>query len=286
MALRTIPVAIQHAKTVQRYAPGAWIINFTNPAGIITQALSLHTRVRAVGICDTPAELIHQIRLLVSRELQLGGADAGDAECPYFGLNHLGWVRDIRVNGQSLLDRVLEDDHCLRQLYPADLFDCSLLRELRLIPTEYLYYYYYQQRAFANQIRAGVTRGEELAALNTKVLDELRAEYEEQGRGFRLVEIAEGWQLLTRPGHAAVIRRLHRIKSANRLTRPALETLAIISYKQPLTKAEIESIRGVGSDGHLGFNGKLAAAAGADRHLADGHRRYPRHCPARIAANR
>ncbi len=82
-----------------------------------------------------------------------------------------------------------------------------------------------------------------------QVLDELRAEYDEQGRGFRLAEIAEGWQLLTRPSHAGVIRRLHRIKSANRLTRPALETLAIIAYKQPLTKAEIEAIRGVGSDG-------------------------------------
>src|SRR5262245_9363718 len=82
-----------------------------------------------------------------------------------------------------------------------------------------------------------------------QVLDELRAEYDEQNRGFRVAEIAEGWQLLTRPGHAAVIRRLHRIKAANRLTRPALETLAIIGYKQPLTKAEIEAIRGVNSDG-------------------------------------
>jgi segregation and condensation protein B len=82
-----------------------------------------------------------------------------------------------------------------------------------------------------------------------QVLDELRSEYDEQGRGFRVAEIAEGWQLLTRPSHAGVIRRLHRIKAANRLTRPALETLAIIGYKQPLTKAEIEAIRGVNSDG-------------------------------------
>ncbi|HTB21137.1 MAG TPA: SMC-Scp complex subunit ScpB [bacterium] len=82
-----------------------------------------------------------------------------------------------------------------------------------------------------------------------QVLDELRSDYDTQGRGFRLAEIAEGWQLLTRAEHAGVIRRLHRVKAANRLTRPALETLAIIAYKQPLTKAEIEAIRGVGSDG-------------------------------------
>jgi 6-phospho-beta-glucosidase len=175
MALRTIPIAIQHAKIVQRYAPGAWIISFTNPAGIITQALSLHTGVRVVGICDTPAELIHQIRRVVAG---LEGVQPNDVECTYFGLNHLGWVRDIRVGERSLLDRLLEDDHLLREIYPADLFSPALLRELRLIPTEYLYYYYYQQRALANQIQAGATRGEELAELNTKLLGALHAQYD------------------------------------------------------------------------------------------------------------
>jgi segregation and condensation protein B len=82
-----------------------------------------------------------------------------------------------------------------------------------------------------------------------QVLDELRTEVDEQNRGFRLVEIAEGWQLVSRPQHAAAIRRLSRAKGANRLSRPALETLAIIAYKQPLTKTDIENIRGVNSDG-------------------------------------
>jgi segregation and condensation protein B len=82
-----------------------------------------------------------------------------------------------------------------------------------------------------------------------QVLDELRADYESQRRGFRLVEIAEGWQLVSRPEHAGLIRRLNRLKSSSRLSRPSLETLAIIAYKQPLTKAEIENIRGVNSDG-------------------------------------
>jgi segregation and condensation protein B len=82
-----------------------------------------------------------------------------------------------------------------------------------------------------------------------QVLDELRGEVEEQKRGFRVVEIAEGWQLVSRPQHAAAIRRLNRAKGANRLSRPALESLAIIAYKQPLTKTDIENIRGVNSDG-------------------------------------
>jgi len=74
-------------------------------------------------------------------------------------------------------------------------------------------------------------------------------EYDESSRGFRLTEIAEGWQLVSRPQHAAIIRRLNRVKGANRLSRPALESLAIIAYKQPLTKTDIENIRGVNSDG-------------------------------------
>src|SRR5205085_9388176 len=59
MALRTVPVALAHAQIIERLAPEAWLINFTNPAGLITQALMTHTNVRVIGICDTPAELFH-----------------------------------------------------------------------------------------------------------------------------------------------------------------------------------------------------------------------------------
>ena len=61
MALRTLPVALAHARVVERVAPEAWFINFTNPAGLMTQALAQHTRLRVIGICDTPGELFHQI---------------------------------------------------------------------------------------------------------------------------------------------------------------------------------------------------------------------------------
>src|SRR5437762_2634008 len=63
MALRTVPVAIEHARLVERLAPQGWIVNFTNPAGLIAQAISMHTGARVVGICDTPAELFFRIAL-------------------------------------------------------------------------------------------------------------------------------------------------------------------------------------------------------------------------------
>jgi len=61
MALRTIPVTLEYARVIERHAPNAWFINFTNPAGLITQALTSHTKLRVVGICDTPTEIFHRI---------------------------------------------------------------------------------------------------------------------------------------------------------------------------------------------------------------------------------
>ena len=83
----------------------------------------------------------------------------------------------------------------------------------------------------------------------SQTLEELAQEYDSQARGFRLVEIAEGWQIVTRPQFAGAIRKMNRTKVANRLTRPSLESLAIVAYKQPITKAEVESVRGVNSEG-------------------------------------
>ena len=162
MALRTIPVALAHARLVEKLAPKAWIINFTNPAGIITQAISAHTGARVIGICDTPAELFLQIAHALGEPL-------ADVECEYFGLNHLGWVRSVRVRGVEVSDQLFNRDGVLERLYPADLFDASFLCTLQLIPTEYLFFYYNAQRARENQRRAGATRGEELMSLNAKV---------------------------------------------------------------------------------------------------------------------
>ncbi|PMY01250.1 6-phospho-beta-glucosidase, partial [Pseudomonas sp. MPR-R2A5] len=83
MGQRTIPVAIEQARMVEKIAPKAWIINFTNPAGLITQAIMQHSNARVVGICDTPTEMLHRIQTAL-------GASPHEVECDYVGLNHLG----------------------------------------------------------------------------------------------------------------------------------------------------------------------------------------------------
>ena len=169
MALRTIPVALAHARLIERYAPQAWLINFTNPAGLITQALTTHSNVKVVGICDTPAELFHRIAWTL-------GEPFPEMEFQYGGLNHLGWVRKVLLRGEDVTSRILANDDTLRRLYPADLFDPVLIRTLGLIPTEYLFFYYSQRKAYRNQISADATRGEEIAGLNRDLLARLQSE--------------------------------------------------------------------------------------------------------------
>ena len=133
MALRTVPIAVEQARLVHRLAPDAWLINFTNPAGLITQAIAQHTDARVVGICDTPTEMLHRI-------VKALGATPAEVHCEYLGLNHLGWIRKIELRGEDVTGKVLEDDCLLGQLYSVPLFDHALIRSLRLIPTEYLFF--------------------------------------------------------------------------------------------------------------------------------------------------
>jgi 6-phospho-beta-glucosidase len=168
MALRTIPVAMKYARLVEKLAPEAWIVNFTNPAGLITQAISSNSGARVVGICDTPAELFFRISLALGRP-------AAQIECGYWGLNHLGWVHSVLADGDDVTPRIFADDQLIRSLYPAELFPPELIRSLQLIPTEYLFFYYRQRIARENQLRAGATRGEELLTLNQSILSDLRS---------------------------------------------------------------------------------------------------------------
>jgi 6-phospho-beta-glucosidase len=166
MGLRTAAVAIEYARLIERLAPDAWMINFTNPAGLITQAVSHNTNVRVIGICDTPTELFHRIALAL-------GAPPEEVHCDYVGLNHLGWVRRVLLRGEDVTAKLLADDDALLSLYQAKLFDFELLRSLKLIPTEYLFFYYSRRRALANQVSAGATRGEEIGKLNGDLFQQL-----------------------------------------------------------------------------------------------------------------
>ena len=100
----------------------------------------------------------------------------------------------------------------------------------------------------ADQIAAVL--GDRPADEVTALVDALRGRYAGEGVGLEVQEVAGGFRLTTRPDLAPWVQRLNRVRPA-RLSRAALETLAVIAYRQPLTKAEIEGVRGVSADGVL-----------------------------------
>jgi 6-phospho-beta-glucosidase len=135
-ALRTIPAMVALAETVARRAPRAWLVNFTNPAGMVTEAVQQVLGERALGICDSPAGLCRR----VARAL---GRDPAELAFDYFGLNHLGWLKAARDGAGDLLPTLLADDAALAGFEEGRLFGGEWLRSLGMIPNEYLYYFYF-----------------------------------------------------------------------------------------------------------------------------------------------
>ncbi|WP_330235028.1 6-phospho-beta-glucosidase [Streptomyces sp. NBC_00566] len=150
--LRTVPVAVDIARRVARLAPDAWVINFTNPAGLVTEAMSRHLGDRVIGICDSPVGLGRR----VARAL---GADPREAFVDYVGLNHLGWVRGLRIAGRDELPRLLADPDRLGSFEEGRLFGPEWLRSLGAIPNEYLHYYYFNRETVRAYQEAEQTRG-------------------------------------------------------------------------------------------------------------------------------
>ncbi|HEU0317827.1 MAG TPA: 6-phospho-beta-glucosidase, partial [Solirubrobacteraceae bacterium] len=101
MAMRTIPAMLRHARTIEEVAPGALLVNFTNPVGIVTQALHDRSSVRAVGVCDGPVSMKRSIASFLG--------EAGDhVHVDYAGLNHCGWIHRVQVEGQDRLPELID----------------------------------------------------------------------------------------------------------------------------------------------------------------------------------
>ncbi|WP_188195998.1 6-phospho-beta-glucosidase [Nonomuraea sp. SYSU D8015] len=151
--LRTVPVAVRVAERVAALAPRAWVINFTNPAGMITEAMRRVLGDRVIGICDSPIGLIRRAAAAL-------GLDPARVSPDYVGLNHLGWLRGLVHEGEDVLPGLLADDAALRQVEEARVFGAEWVRTLGALPNEYLYYYYFTREAVA--AISGRTRGETL----------------------------------------------------------------------------------------------------------------------------
>ena len=175
MALRTIPVVLSYCDLLAQVAPDAVLINFTNPAGLITQAISTQGKVRVAGVCDTPGGTVeHLAAFLGAGEVSVAGS--------YAGLNHLGWVCSLRDGGRERIGELLDR---FEELQAADhrfaSFDPELVRRVGAIPTEYVYYFYDPGRYVADIRRAGATRGQDVLRLNEELMAGLAKAFADGG---------------------------------------------------------------------------------------------------------
>ena len=155
-AIRTVPVMMEVARLVQELAPQAYLMNFTNPAGIITEAMQSVLGDRVLGICDTPSGLGRRVAKML-------GLDHTRVQMDYVGLNHLGWMRRVMYDGQDVLPQLLADEALLSQMEEAKVFGTDWIHTLGVIPNEYLYYYYFHRDAVRKINASGGTRGDFLA---------------------------------------------------------------------------------------------------------------------------
>lgn len=160
-AARAVPVVSAIARRIAELAGDAWVISMTNPAGVITEVMARDLGRRVIGVCDSPVALTRRACAAAGHR-EAVGADGSLARVTvdYLGLNHLGWLRALTVNGTDLLPGLMTDPDRLAGIEEARLFGPDLLRALGTIPNEYLYWYYAGAEAMRDVLAAGRTRGE------------------------------------------------------------------------------------------------------------------------------
>jgi len=165
-ALRTIPVALEIAAEVEHLAPSATLLNFTNPAGLVTEALCRHGNVPTIGLCNVPWTVKAEVAAAL-------GCAPTDVQFDYVGLNHLSWVRGITVAGIDRTDEVL---HGLRSLVGKVVagegepdWTPEAIATLAAIPNYYLLYYY-ETAAWVRYQAAHRTRASEVMAIENSLL--------------------------------------------------------------------------------------------------------------------
>ena len=176
-AFRSLGPALELAHAAKRLCPDAWLINFTNPAGIITQAMRSVLGERVIGICDTPIGLVNR----TLNALDIPEEERADVSFDYVGLNHLGWLRSLSVGGRDVLPRLFADEAALGSMEESRAIGTDWIRALGALPNEYLFYYYCHREAMA-RIHQDQTRGEYLRDQQEAFYNAVLSEPEKAGR--------------------------------------------------------------------------------------------------------
>ena len=171
-ALRTIPVVLETAKEMHELAPGALLVNFTNPSGLITEALNRYAPdVPAVGVCNAPFTAKMDMLENLAKALQLSPGFAPEqAELNTLGLNHLSWHRGLTLDGEDMWPRVIEGYIARLKTDPYPEWDPRTIESLHMIPNYYLQYYYYTDHKLAEQAKWPPSRAEQVMEIERDLL--------------------------------------------------------------------------------------------------------------------
>jgi 6-phospho-beta-glucosidase len=177
-ALRTIPVVREIAAEMHRVSPRAVLANFTNPAGLVTQALTdVLPHGQGIGVCNVPITarmgIIQRLERLTGKKI-----DPARTRLDTLGLNHLSWHRGFTLDGEDVWTQILEDTVKELRAQPEPEWDPDWISQHRLIPNYYLQYFYYTGRKLAEQEKWPPARAEEVMEVEKRLL----AEYAEPDR--------------------------------------------------------------------------------------------------------
>lgn len=166
MAARTISVLLDYCRIFQKYAPDAWIFNFSNPSGLVTQALTQAGYDKVIGICDAPSAT----KFRMAERL---GVEEDELYVEFFGLNHLSWISSVKKKGKEILSELVNDEIFLDSMQEFKTMDPEAIRSSKMLPNEYLYYYYHREKALEHILNSENTRGEAIEKINQQMMKEL-----------------------------------------------------------------------------------------------------------------
>ena len=177
-ALRTVPVMVEYARKIEKLAPGAWLINFSNPSGIVADAILNHTGVKMFGLCNCPINMLAEIAQ---------AAGTGDFDYEYVGLNHLSWITSVTVGGRDIIADLKGGADAKKTGIPEIEFEDALIRAVPAIPSYYLGYYYLRDEHIKECMEAEKTRGEVCVDIERDLL----AKYRDKGLNEKPAELSQ-----------------------------------------------------------------------------------------------
>lgn len=168
-ALRTIPVLMDITKHMERICPEAWLINFSNPSGILAQALQNYTKIKTIGLCNVPINMIAGVEQALEEK---------DLDIEYVGLNHLSYITGVRKGDKDLLSEALEQGTGGQGMknIPLQGFSSELIKTIGAIPSSYLEYFYFKDDKLKHLMEEEKSRGEVCMDIEERLLELYRDE--------------------------------------------------------------------------------------------------------------